>query len=132
MSSRSTTTTDNSTTRRAHERRNRRKERSTSSLAGMFQADPSPAPKSAARPATASTPPLAIPRSNADIVVDQSASSSLEKYSDAERRELLEMTRKLRQAKRRLFLKSVSPSSDSVERFREVLLRISCDEKSRE
>jgi hypothetical protein len=70
-----------------------------------------------------SSPPTLFP-----FTTEHKVSSDNDKYTPAERQELLEMTRRLRQAKRRLFLKSAAQPADSVERFREILMRISFEE----
>ena len=56
--------------------------------------------------------------------VDQ---ASFTQYSDQEREGLKEMTRKLRQAKRKLLLKRVEQPVSSVDKFRELLLGLSVD-----
>jgi len=121
-------------------RQSRRKERSASSLSGMFETGSSTSLNDSSsiimnnNSNNNNSPPSSPHTGHVVQVVSSSSnssnnnSSSCDKYSTSERQELLEMTRKLRQAKRKLFLKSASQPSDSVERFREILLRISFDE----
>lgn len=54
------------------------------------------------------------------------------KYSAQERDELKMMTRKLRQAKRKLFLKSVAAPVEPVDKLRDILLKLSVDSSSDE
>jgi len=58
---------------------------------------------------------------------ERARSDSFSSYSDQEREELQEMTRKLRQAKRKLLLKHVEQPSSSVDKFREIILGLSVD-----
>jgi hypothetical protein len=103
-----------SQTRHREPRSRGRKERSTSSLVGMFDT---------VVDLKVQEPSLLSADVSSDAAISVVDSS---KYSDAEKQQLAEMTRRLRKAKRRLFLKSVGvPPSDSVERLREILLRIS-------
>jgi len=54
------------------------------------------------------------------------------KYSCAERDSLRGMSRKLRQAKRKLLLKCVENPTDPVDKLRDILLKISIDSVSDE
>jgi hypothetical protein len=111
-------------------RSGRKKERSTSSLAGMF--DTTVVDVKHIQQQQQQPPSLFSAASSSDAALSAVDASS-KKYSDAEKQQLAAMTRKLSQIKRRLFLQSVgalppAPSSDSsVERLREILLRISFD-----
>ena len=118
---------------RRRERRNRRKERSASTLEGMFQAESVTQPRTHAlavpRQSTGEEEHIATGEDRTSTSTPRAASpSSVDKYSEAERLELQEMTRKLRQAKRRLFLKSAARPTDSVTQLRQILLQISFDE----
>jgi hypothetical protein len=121
-------------------RSSHRKVRSPSSLAGMFVETESisttmngeePAVLTCRRgsySSSLSSPYPFIGTEHKVLSSDDDNSNDHIKYSPSERQTLIEMTRRLRQAKRRLFLKSAVQPVDSVERFREILLRISFDE----
>ena len=53
--------------------------------------------------------------------------NGLKLYSDAEREQLQEMSRKLRRAKRQLLLKSAAPAARPMDQLREILLQLSVD-----
>jgi hypothetical protein len=110
-------------------RSGRKKERSTSSLAGMFDTTVVDVKHFQQQ----QQPPSLFSAASSSDAALSAVDASSKKYSDAEKQQLAAMTRKLSQIKRRLFLQSVgalppAPSSDSsVERLREILLRISFD-----
>lgn len=87
-------------TRRSQRRRNK----TPSSLAGMFAAE----------------------ESQASPVVEKEEFKGL-KYSQSERVQLQEMSRKLRRAKRQLLLKSVEQPVRPVDKLRDILLQLSVD-----
>ena len=64
--------------------------------------------------------------------VDSFDSFESAKYSCAERDSLRAMSRKLRQAKRKLLLKCVETPTDPVDKLRDILLKISIDSASDE
>jgi hypothetical protein len=127
-------------------RSSHRKVRSPSSLAGMFFETESTTTTTTAceqeaavlscRRGSSSSPSSPYPFNTEQKVIsdnnnnnnNNNSNDDMNKYSPSERQALLEMTRKLRQAKRRLFLKSAVQPVDSVERFREILLRLSFEE----
>jgi hypothetical protein len=89
--------------------RDNRRVRSNSSLSGFF-------------PTESSVEGVAA--YSADIAVGYSQNK---KYSSTELRELLNLTRQLRRAKRQLLLKSVESPSCPVDRLRGILLQLSVD-----
>jgi hypothetical protein len=88
--------------------RDSRRARSNSSLSGFFPPESS----------------VEVAAYSADIAVENSQN---EKYTSTDRQGLLNLTRKLRRAKRQLFLKSVESPSSPVDRLRGILLQLSVD-----
>jgi hypothetical protein len=112
------------------ERRRQNKERSVSSLSGMFANE-----NEASNPMLMMTATMEEdPNSPFSEHAEQPSSPSQQQEDDRQDHdaELISMvTRKLRRAKRRLFLQSVLQppnTTSSVDRFRRLLLRLSSDE----
>jgi hypothetical protein len=134
------------------QQRRTRKERSTSSLPGMFVDESSTTTtrttppqeedvavmeedhpmEMEAEPTTLPPPPTFERQVTSEEEQQQEQQQQQQPfYSKDDRQQLVEMTRKLRQTKRRLFLKSAIEPSCSVDRFRSILLRaVSQDEQS--
>lgn len=107
------------TSHRPERRNSRNKDRSVSSLTGMFETETTTTVTTTATPEQPSSLEAAAAHRCESVSSDE----------EQDRQELLSMTRKLRQAKRRLFLKSAIQPTNSVDRFRDLLLRISSEEK---
>ena len=93
--------------------RRSRRTKTVSTLQGMFEEEPS----------------LEKQQGQQDDLksVDSFDSMDMQKYSVAERDSLRLMTRRLRQAKRKLLLKCVETPEDPVDKLRDILLKISVD-----